>query len=353
MFSKTTHQNSPPQSPKQPHDNNRDQFGKKSELKTEIDKAQGPAKGGQQTNEIKNQQREEQILKDQHTKVGNILNDIKAESITNIFEDSESPDQKPIESENKGEPKSEILEIKKQMEKEIERVWKEFKENVNRDKIVRNDATREKMAEVLGDEYVKVKVESSKLGNNIWYPWENNAKKFELGEKYLQYKYVEPGKSYVGQEDCFCSESNFCVLLLLLDPVSRIHFVAHISAVETPGVLKYELPGDPSYEFMRKHLMEFKERSLSENTLTYIFTSEINNFSFPNSMTRDPLDNALVLLSECYPDVQLKSLLQRARLVGGKDDYSWLAKSSVRIQLDRNPNSKRYYDMRVVHSFAV
>jgi hypothetical protein len=161
------------------------------------------------------------------------------------------------------------------------------------------------IATALGD---RAEVNYCPFGRNLWYP--GGYAGVVNGVRFRGCRYVDMEHSYSGQDDAFCSEANFCAILMLIDPHSRRRFLAHISAETKVAAMRPDL----------QHFLASIDGDLGRPEL-YIFRG--------TDARNEELELAMDLLSSCISDPGLSWLAMSSHFVEGEHGESWRAYSSV------------------------
>jgi hypothetical protein len=139
------------------------------------------------------------------------------------------------------------------------------------------------------------------LAAHAWYP-----QGVANGAVLNNYRYVDQDGSYCGTADAFCAEASSCVILILVDPQSRSHFLAHIAA-DTGDTGRLAAMGPDLHAFMVSVGNDLGRPNV------FLFSQTI-----PRGSSTDELDNVMTLLSAEIRDAGLGWLAQSTYLIEGE-----------------------------------
>lgn len=139
------------------------------------------------------------------------------------------------------------------------------------------------------------------------------------------YRYVDMNHSFLGQDAVLISEASYCMIIVLLNPVTHTRFCAHISATSD---LKCR-----QWLAMKSDLLFFFKNidfDVTKNEL-YIFC----NNTFKNQEGSYEQRNFMKLMNSVLDDSQLEKLALSTWLIEGEDGNCWNPYCAVRMDEER------------------
>lgn len=203
--------------------------------------------------------------------------------------------------------------------------WAAFSRLIGRGHIAGAEAAAGRIAQVLGQ---LAEVTDVHMGAHAWYP-----QGVADGAVLNNFRYIDQDKSYQGTADAFCAEASSCVIVVVTDPQSRAHFLAHIAAdTDDKGALA-AIVAD-----LRAFMLGIGNDVGRPNV--FLFSQTL-----PRDGTTYELDNVMTLFSAALSDAALSWLAMSTYLIEGEGGHRWNPYCAVRV---------RYKDaaQRLLISFA-